>query len=61
MEDKCEICGERHHPRQAHRFAVVNKVDEVVVNKRSLDRHRKEPRRAYMREYMRRRRAEQVT
>lgn len=36
---------------------VVNTASNVVVNKRSLDRHNKDARRAYMREYMKRRRA----
>ena len=67
MDPVCDLCGAKHHPRQAHRFniTVVNQDNEVVanyllkpINLRSLDRHKKTPERlAYMRDYMRKRRA----
>lgn len=66
---QCRLCGARHWTREPH--AVVNSGvvvnNAVVVNKpvggrtvqiRCRDRHKKTPERAaYMREYMRTRRA----
>jgi hypothetical protein len=67
---KC-VCGREYWANQAwiHKACVVvndpvvvnapvvNMECPVVVNARSGDRHNKEARRAYMREYMRRRRS----
>ena len=56
MDPRCEICGNRHHPRQAHRWeggvseaveVPVVKVAEAVVGKPKFDRV------AYQRKYMR--------
>ena len=54
--EKCEICGEVHHQRQAHRFterppAVSPPIPGGVAARPKFDRN------AYQREYMRRRRA----
>ena len=50
----CRVCGKSEWKHVCG--LVVNKV-VVVVNKRGGDRHRKD-RKAYMREYMRKRRVE---
>ena len=53
----CRVCGKGEWRHVCGGLGlVVNKID-VVVNKRSGDRHRKD-RKVYMREYMRKRRAE---
>lgn len=62
----CRLCGAKHWSQEPHQFkgaftayGPVDKAVDVVVNKgdRGKDRHAdKVGRRAYMREYMRRRR-----
>jgi uncharacterized Zn finger protein (UPF0148 family) len=56
MKPICPACGDRHEKHQAHvwRKVVVNADADVVVNKRSKDRHRNTPeRREYIRLKMR--------
>ena len=66
MEDICGICGARHHPRQAHRFGVVEDrpstreqpvVTGPVGPTGKKQRWSREAYNAYQRDYMRRRRS----
>jgi hypothetical protein len=57
---KCDLCSSSHWPHQAHVFkanpAMVESVARIVPKHKPVS-DRKEYLRAYMREYMRRRRA----